>query len=286
MPAKLRAQGHPDFEVTTDAGEKFHLVHIQGSNYDIYTEADDKKIGSIDMRTNNPVVIGPDYAANGAAMQRGVAASKEPGHMVVYQGPPSAPQPMPSAGAIQPQQSSEPVSASVVAIDAAKGEATIMPTPQTITRGPIKISHGGNKIETEIFAPNQFTNSNTTIPFTIEYQGNAVMAAAGSLGRDILQFGQGRREMAGANSLRVVLGKDSSFADHQVTVIKSDGSVADDSLVGGKRGGSLLQTVKTAAPELIGALKAYGQATGTGSPVLPILYKVAGIAPNAGTTRQ
>lgn len=93
VPPKLHAQSFTDFEIKTDAGEKFHLVHTQGSNYDIYTEADNKKIGSVDMRTHNPVVIGPDYAANGAAMQRGMAAANEPGHMSAYTGPAAAPQP-------------------------------------------------------------------------------------------------------------------------------------------------------------------------------------------------
>jgi hypothetical protein len=76
----IDAQVSRDIEVTTDAGEKFHLVHLQGTNFDIYTEADNKKIGSVDLRTQNPVVIGPDYAANGAAMSRVVAAAKVPGH--------------------------------------------------------------------------------------------------------------------------------------------------------------------------------------------------------------
>ncbi len=87
---KTNAQVSRDIEVTTDAGEKFHLVHLQGTNYDIYAEADNKKIGSVDLRTQNPTVIGPDYAANGAAMSRIVAAAKVPGHTQSYSGPPIA----------------------------------------------------------------------------------------------------------------------------------------------------------------------------------------------------
>ena len=88
--SETKAQVSRDIEVTTDAGEKFHLVYLQGTDYDIYTEADSKKIGSVDLRTQNPVVVGPDYAANGAAMSRVVAASRVPGHAQSYSGPPIA----------------------------------------------------------------------------------------------------------------------------------------------------------------------------------------------------
>jgi hypothetical protein len=143
-----QSAGRGDFEIVTDAGEKFHLVHIKGTNFDVVLESSGQKIGTANTATGETAASGPDYATNGAAMNRAKAAFLVPGHVHMFD--PN------SGGALQgavtqsadethaPATQADPT-ATVSNYDAASGEAMI----QTAA-GPVKFTDKGQKFEVQV----------------------------------------------------------------------------------------------------------------------------------------